>query len=392
MILCRHKIDVLLLQEVDIRFGEVLPMIEGYESFHHTSSAGVIRVVTYVKSHLAANQLVWDQDMPLVIIKLNNVTIINFYNEFTFFCYTNKKTKMTKRQQLERVKKLIEITFVLGNRICWAGDANLDLINSPLARAFINFCDDYGIRIENWAATCHKARLDQILNWRSSIHSIQNLDSYVSDHSMIIFKLGKKTSYQSSVSKVKIVPDQILACWSSTPLSFIQMDQDIEFLNSEIRDINQKAYKLITKTKRTKQPSWYFHPKLVELRNQIRMAEPLLRKKLQNKYINHSRRIKVESEPMPINVVWNLMRKKDKPLTIELNGQQCSDDKLIAEKFAEHMSEQEFQPVASEPQPSQNLSSQYWKFKFVTPEDVRKRIEAQKPKMSVDQMVYPQPS
>ena len=96
MLLCRHKIDVLLLQEVDISFGEVPPMIEGYESFYHTNSAGVIRVVTYVKCHLAATQLVWDQDMPVVIIKLNNVTVINFYNEFTLFSYTNKKTKMTK--------------------------------------------------------------------------------------------------------------------------------------------------------------------------------------------------------------------------------------------------------------------------------------------------------
>ena len=207
--------------------------------------------------------------MPVVIIKLNNVTIINFYNEFTLFSYTIKKTKMTKRQQLERVKKLIETTSGIGNRIVWAGDANLDMINSPLAGTFTKFCDDYGIKIENWAATRHNACLDQILNWRASIHSLQILDSHVSDHKMLIFKLGKKTLKQSTVSKVKIIPDQILACWRSTPLSFIQMDQDIAFLNSEIRDINQKVYKMITNTKRTKQPSWYFHPKLVELRNQI---------------------------------------------------------------------------------------------------------------------------
>ena len=46
MILFRYNIDVLLLQEVDIRFGEVPPIIEGYESFHHTNSAGIIRVIT----------------------------------------------------------------------------------------------------------------------------------------------------------------------------------------------------------------------------------------------------------------------------------------------------------------------------------------------------------
>ena len=160
MILFRYNIDVLLLQEVDIRFGEVPPMIERYESFHHTNSAGGIRAVTYVKNHLAATKLVWDQDMPVVIIKLSNVTLINFYNEFTLYSYTNKKTKMTKRQQLDQVKKLIENTCVLGNRICWIGDVNLDLITSLNACTFINFCDTYGIKIENWKATRDKAYLD----------------------------------------------------------------------------------------------------------------------------------------------------------------------------------------------------------------------------------------
>ena len=94
-----------------------------------------------MKNHLAATKLVWDQDMPVVIIKLNNVTLINLYNEFTLYSYTNKSTKMTKRQQLDRVKKLIENTCHLSNRICWIGDVNLDLINSPLANSFINLCN-----------------------------------------------------------------------------------------------------------------------------------------------------------------------------------------------------------------------------------------------------------
>ena len=215
MILSKYNIDVLLLQEVDLRFDEVPPILEGCESFHHTNSAGVIRVITYVRHHLAATKLVWDQDLLVVIIKLRNVTLINMYNEFTLYSYSNLSTKMTKRQQLDRVKKLIEKTCVLGNRICWIGDLNLDLINSPVASTFINFCDSYGIKIENWKATREKACLDQILNLRSSIHSIQILDSYVSDHSMIIFKLGKKASAETTFAKVKTLSDQDLACWNS---------------------------------------------------------------------------------------------------------------------------------------------------------------------------------
>ena len=35
MILSQYNIDVLFLQEVDIRDGEVPPMLDGYENFHH---------------------------------------------------------------------------------------------------------------------------------------------------------------------------------------------------------------------------------------------------------------------------------------------------------------------------------------------------------------------
>ena len=83
MILSQYKIDVLFLQEVDILAGEVPPIINGYESFHHTNCAGVIRVITYIRSHFPAIKLDWDEDLPVVIVKLSNITLINMYNEFT---------------------------------------------------------------------------------------------------------------------------------------------------------------------------------------------------------------------------------------------------------------------------------------------------------------------
>ena len=134
------------------------------------------------------------------------------------------------------------------------------------------------------------------------------------------------------------MPDQELAFRNSSPMSFIQMEQDIVSLTSEIQDIYHKAYTIISRTKRTKQQRWFFHPKLVELRDQIRKAEPVLRDKLKNKYINHARRIRMkESEPIPINMCWNMVRKKEKPLTIDINGNHCMDEKIIADKFADHI-------------------------------------------------------
>ena len=56
------------------------PLLGGYESFHHTNSAGVVRVITYIKNQFGATKLAWDEDMPVVMIKLKNVTSINLYN------------------------------------------------------------------------------------------------------------------------------------------------------------------------------------------------------------------------------------------------------------------------------------------------------------------------
>ena len=63
-------IDVLFLQEVEIRDGEVPPMLDGYESFHHTNRARVTRAITYINNQFGATKVTWDDDMPVVIMKL----------------------------------------------------------------------------------------------------------------------------------------------------------------------------------------------------------------------------------------------------------------------------------------------------------------------------------
>ena len=158
MIRSKNSIDVLFLQEVDIKDGEVPPLLDGYESFQHTNLAGVIRCNTYIKNQFAANKIPWEEDMPVVIIQLKNVTLINLYNEFSLNSYSNKSTKLTKRQQLDRVRKFINNTSHLDNKIYWVGDFNIDLVNSPLATTFMSFCDSNGIKIESWNATRDNAR------------------------------------------------------------------------------------------------------------------------------------------------------------------------------------------------------------------------------------------
>ena len=157
MILSQYSIDVLFLQEVDIKNGEDTPLLDGYEKLYHVNCAGVIRCITYIKNKLGTTSLLWDEDLPVVIIQLRNLTLINVYNKFSLSSYTSESIKLTKRQQLDRVSNMIKNTCRLDKRICWVGDVNIDTMNSPLANSYINFCDSKSITIENWKPTREKA-------------------------------------------------------------------------------------------------------------------------------------------------------------------------------------------------------------------------------------------
>ena len=108
--------------------------------------------------------------------------------------------------------------------ICWVGDVNIDMISSPLANSYINFCDSKGIKFQNWKPTRDKACLDHSLNLGTSINSVKILSSTISDHNMILFKIGKNSSTKLVFTKVKSMSDHILSSCISTPMSFFTLN------------------------------------------------------------------------------------------------------------------------------------------------------------------------
>ena len=177
--------------------------------------------------------------------------------------------------------------------------------------------------------------------------------------------------------------DQELASWNTTPMAFIQIEQDLISLTSEIQNIHDRAYITIYRRKLTKHQIWFNHPELVELRDLIRKAEQFERNKLKNKYIDKMRRIKMKNlELMPVNIIWNMVRKKDKPITIEINGKPCKEENAIPNNFADHiLTEQNAQSAASEPLSCESSFGHYWRFKHVTTADVQIKVKSQKSKI-----------
>ena len=85
-----EKIDIALFQETDIRPNENPPVIKGYSPITHRNGAGVARAIIYAKESLKPTQIEWRDELPIVIIRLRDLTIINIYNEFTLNSFANE--------------------------------------------------------------------------------------------------------------------------------------------------------------------------------------------------------------------------------------------------------------------------------------------------------------
>lgn len=98
----------MFLQEVDMKNREDPPLLDGYEKFYHVNRACVIRCITYIKNELIATSLLWDENLPIVIIRRRNLTVINAYNEFSLNSFISESIKLTKHQQLVIVSNIIQ--------------------------------------------------------------------------------------------------------------------------------------------------------------------------------------------------------------------------------------------------------------------------------------------
>ena len=172
---------------------------------------------------------------------------------------------------------------------------------------------------------------------------------------MIFFKIGKNSFTELAFTKVKRMSDNELSSWISTPMSFIQIEFDLSRLTSEIDMIYERSYTIMRKKKTMKHLRWFYPPELVELLALIRKSKPSERNKIKNRYTNVMRRIKVKNlEPMPVNMTRNMLRKKDKPIKIDISSKPCHNEKIIANEFAQYVLMKKYiQTKALEPQVSE---------------------------------------
>ena len=105
-----EDIDVALLQETDLPAEESPPLISGYKPITHRNAVGVARAIIYAKEWLKPNSIEWRQELPIVVIKLPEVTIINTYNEFTLNSYSILRKRLTKSQQVCRITNVLRET------------------------------------------------------------------------------------------------------------------------------------------------------------------------------------------------------------------------------------------------------------------------------------------
>ena len=160
---------------------------------------------------------------------------------------------------------MMKKTCNIDGRICWAGNTNIHIISSPLATFCIDFCDFQGINIENWQPTREKSCLDHVLNLRTSIHSIKTLPSLKSDHTMILFTIGKNSSPEYVFQRVQMIFDLVLSKWISTRLSFLSIESDLSRFTNEIETISDMTFVMIRKSRKVIAKAGFITREFIEL-------------------------------------------------------------------------------------------------------------------------------
>ena len=114
-----RNIDILCLQETDLKTGSQPPFIKNFYPVYSSNSSGTIRVVTYVKVSIFAEQISIPApcDFPAVALKLKEIVVINFYNEFMQFSYSDYRRRISKPEQTSRLVEFTKETSELNRKI-----------------------------------------------------------------------------------------------------------------------------------------------------------------------------------------------------------------------------------------------------------------------------------
>ena len=136
---------------------------------------------------------------------------------------------------------------------------NINLLNRSEAREYTKCCAELSLNIENYSPTRLKVCLDHILNRGTKINSMGVLESNLSDHSMILFSIGKQRMESVSLTR-QVVSNADLDRWRALPLSFVSMDGDLDRFLEEISGIASQTYKVVGTKKKRIDKEWHNVP------------------------------------------------------------------------------------------------------------------------------------
>ena len=370
-----HNIDILCLQETDLKQGSQPPFIKNFYPVYSSNNSGTIRVVSYVKYSVSAEQISIQApyDFPAVAIKLKEIVVINFYNEFTLFSYSDARRRLSKPEQTSRLVEFMKETSDLNRKIIYLGDANVDLLDthSNLTNEYEKACNNLELDHEVRTPTRNNKCLDHIMTRAILPSESKTIDTLISDHNLILTKVGKSPRRTIQYTK-QILPDAAMRSWLFTPLAFVDAQRDIDIMTEEIRFVQSEAFKIFTRKIKPRN-AWYNDTSLVQLRHDIVTAvDPEKARKLKNKYINCSRSLKrdaLNNRDKKTNV-WNLIRQERKKICIDIGGKMSEDPQLLVPKFKSAFKTQSSTTEVT-PDAIQNLreiigSNKSWSFKYVT--------------------------
>ena len=119
-----EKLQILSINESDLGPLDNTPSIPGFSYLR--SSGPISRVLLYIRDTVPFDQLIYNGDLPVIVINLAQVTLAFAYSSFTLNPYSNDRIRLTDKDRMNRIMDFLNWLQPLAKEnLCLLGDFNI---------------------------------------------------------------------------------------------------------------------------------------------------------------------------------------------------------------------------------------------------------------------------
>ena len=112
-----EKLDMFALTEVDFEHDYKLPLEDEFDCFRSPENPS--RLVVYCRKSLKMKELIYQGDLPAVVLESSQCSFGFVYSEFTAHAYTNLRINVTDKQRCSKLLDFFNWFVCKAKRNCF---------------------------------------------------------------------------------------------------------------------------------------------------------------------------------------------------------------------------------------------------------------------------------